>query len=358
MEQETGKEWSILVVDDEEDIHLVSKLALRKKVWEGRGFRLTSCSSGAEARKLIDTLGGGSFQVALVDVVMETPTAGLDLCEFIRRKAPRSLRIILRTGQPGVAPEEGVMNDYDIDYYLAKTEATTEKLYSVVRASLKASQEIATFIALRQQMSAMMSVLRAEAKAWGRFGREEKMLESVQGALHFLEAKHDADIVLIPEQAELGGAPASPEPTPEETRRLALMAALRKAHDQGAEPSKLHQGAAYGLGQDEFLMLSPRMVASRDAEAANRASGDQQRPGKLWGFVRGLFSRAATQPTATKIWAEGIVVKFHASAVSGRAVLLADSDLSFFLENWLVMDSLCKVQDQIAGLNLDVSVGL
>jgi len=41
----------------------------------------------------------------LLDVIMETDQAGLDLVEFIRDTLKNeTVRIILRTGQPGQAP--------------------------------------------------------------------------------------------------------------------------------------------------------------------------------------------------------------------------------------------------------------
>src|SRR5260221_13737668 len=106
--------WRILVVDDEEDVHAVTGLALKRRTWKGKSVTLKGARSAAEAKKLLAS--EEPFHVALVDVVMESDRAGLELCEHIRNTQPRSTRIILRTGQPGVAPEEQVLNDFDIDY--------------------------------------------------------------------------------------------------------------------------------------------------------------------------------------------------------------------------------------------------
>src|SRR5690242_19954721 len=109
--------WRILVVDDEKDIHEVTQLALKRRTWRKRPFELVSCYSGLEARELLKVHPRNYFRVALIDVVMETQTAGLDLCHHLRSDFPSSLRIVLRTGQPGVAPEEKIINEYDIDSY-------------------------------------------------------------------------------------------------------------------------------------------------------------------------------------------------------------------------------------------------
>ena len=104
----------ILVVDDDEDIHEVTRIALRHRKWRGKPFVVASAHSGAEAREMLAS-AGSDWHVALVDVVMETQRSGLDLCEHIRASHPPTLRIVLRTGQPGAAPENDVLEDYDID---------------------------------------------------------------------------------------------------------------------------------------------------------------------------------------------------------------------------------------------------
>src|SRR5262249_57227589 len=120
--------WNVLVVDDEEDVHRITRLAMKRKSWRGLPIELTSARSAKEAQQM-RLADERRFHCALVDVVMESSIAGLELCEFIRSNTARSTRIILRTGQPGVAPPERVLNEYDIDYYLAKTEVTEERLY-------------------------------------------------------------------------------------------------------------------------------------------------------------------------------------------------------------------------------------
>src|SRR5262249_28620040 len=130
------------------------------------------------------------FQVALVDVVMETKTAGLDLCRFIQAKLPVSMRIILRTGQPGVAPEESVINDYDIDYYMAKTEVTPEKLFATVQSCLRSSQDIDTLLAFSRQLRKFTSTLQTITTA-------EDLLVFMNENLRFVELKHQVRIAFI-----------------------------------------------------------------------------------------------------------------------------------------------------------------
>jgi CheY-like chemotaxis protein len=136
------KEWPILVVDDDPDVLTVSKLAMKNFQVDGRPIRLFTASSKAEAIVLLNTsLSGRLFPyvaVAFIDVVMETDTAGLELCRYIRdTQRNRVTQLYIRTGQPGVAPERSVIDRYDISGYFTKVELTEDKLYSLVKAGAR-----------------------------------------------------------------------------------------------------------------------------------------------------------------------------------------------------------------------------
>lgn len=108
----------------------------------GLPIRLHSATSKSQAIEVLEslTLGPGFSlaSVALIDVVMETEHAGLELCEHIRAVMKnRTLQIHIRTGQPGIAPERSVLDGYDIQGYLAKAEATADKLYTIVKAGVR-----------------------------------------------------------------------------------------------------------------------------------------------------------------------------------------------------------------------------
>lgn len=144
--------WRILVVDDDPDVHDITKLALKNLTWRKRQFEITSAHSAGEARELLaknETL----FHVAIVDVVMETDDAGLELCKYVRSTFGLSIRLILRTGQPGIAPEEWVLENFDIDDYLSKSEATAARLFSAIRVCLRASQDISEIEASNRTLS-------------------------------------------------------------------------------------------------------------------------------------------------------------------------------------------------------------
>ena len=125
----------ILVVDDEKDIHTVTKLTLQDFLIEGKKIELLSAYSASEARSILRI--HRDISLVLLDVVMENDTSGLELVNFIRNELNnKTIRIILRTGQPGVAPERKVMQDFDIDDYRTKTELTSDRLFSIVKTGL------------------------------------------------------------------------------------------------------------------------------------------------------------------------------------------------------------------------------
>ena len=131
----------ILVVDDEPDVAAVTRLSLRGMRHAGRPVELVIQTTGAGAVAAMRADPG--IAVILLDVVMETDTAGLDACRAIREElGNRFVRILLRTGQPGAAPERATIDDYDIDGYLPKAELTTTRLYAAVRTALKAFDEL------------------------------------------------------------------------------------------------------------------------------------------------------------------------------------------------------------------------
>ncbi len=131
----TAKPWKVLIVDDDHSIHDITKLALRNLIVKDRPVAFTSVYSAQEARELLER--DNSFAVAIMDVVMETVHAGLDLTEYVRRKLLNPyIRIIIRTGQSGRAPEKYVIDNYDINDYKDKTELNADKLYASVKLAI------------------------------------------------------------------------------------------------------------------------------------------------------------------------------------------------------------------------------
>jgi response regulator RpfG family c-di-GMP phosphodiesterase len=135
------RSWRVLIVDDDVDVHAVTRLALRNVSFKGRELELFSAYSGREAYDILrDT---PDVALVLLDVVMETDDAGLILARRIREELHNAIvRVVLRTGQPGQAPEQRVIIEYDINDYKAKTELTTQKLFTTVISALRAYESL------------------------------------------------------------------------------------------------------------------------------------------------------------------------------------------------------------------------
>ncbi|WP_299197841.1 response regulator [uncultured Amphritea sp.] len=133
--------WKVLVVDDEEGIHGITRMIFRGYEFEQRPIELISAMSGAEARKLLAE--HPDIALALLDVVMENDDEGLRLVEHIRNQLNnRDIRIILRTGHPGYAPESQVIVNYDINDYLSKAELSASRLLTSVVVALRSFRDI------------------------------------------------------------------------------------------------------------------------------------------------------------------------------------------------------------------------
>lgn len=141
LDERQEKPWKVLIVDDDNEIHNISHMVLRDFRFEGRRLEFFSAHTGEAAKRLIaehpDTA------VMLLDVVMETDNAGLEVVRHVRDVLKNNfVRIILRTGQPGQAPEHSVVIDYDINDYREKTELTAQKLVTTVVSALRAHRDM------------------------------------------------------------------------------------------------------------------------------------------------------------------------------------------------------------------------
>lgn len=150
--------WKILIVDDDNSVHQTTKLALRNLEFEDKGITFLSAYSGNEAKTIIANNPDLAF--ILLDVVMETDNSGLELVKYIRKELNNQLvRIILRTGQPGEAPEESVITDYDINDYKLKVELTRNKLIVSAIAALRAYRDLLAIEKSRQEMATLYNAL-------------------------------------------------------------------------------------------------------------------------------------------------------------------------------------------------------
>ncbi|MCK5719372.1 MAG: hybrid sensor histidine kinase/response regulator [Thiomargarita sp.] len=143
--------WEIMIIDDEEDVHQLTRFVLDDYVYDGRKLKFISAYSAKEAEEMI--LQHPDVAIILLDVVMETIDSGLKLVKYIREQQQNHfVRIILRTGQSGYAPEKEVIMKYDINDYKNKTELTDQKLFTLVTSGLRAYFNIIEIESYRQDL--------------------------------------------------------------------------------------------------------------------------------------------------------------------------------------------------------------
>ncbi len=157
--------WHILIVDDEPEIHEVTSLVLNNSVILGRKLILHSAYSAQQAKELLQS--NIEFCMSFIDVVMESEHAGLDLITWIREDLKNTtIRLVLRTGQAGNAPEEKVISQYDIHDYKTKTELTQRKLTTCVYSSIRSYRDITTISksleAFKKLIASSTSILKVD----------------------------------------------------------------------------------------------------------------------------------------------------------------------------------------------------
>jgi signal transduction histidine kinase len=200
-EDTTARKWKIAVIDDDPAVHDGTRFALSDYSLNGQGLEILSAYSAAEGRKLMSE--HSDIAAVLLDVIMETDVAGLELVEFIRNEVRNeTVRIILRTGQPGQAPERRVIVQYDINDYKAKTELTADKLFTSLTAALRSYQQLERMVQTRRGLEIIIDA----ASTLYDFKSMQRLAEGVLTQLASLLNVDCAGILVLRDN---GGTPGS-----------------------------------------------------------------------------------------------------------------------------------------------------
>ncbi len=201
--------WKILLVDDDEQVHQITRLALLDFEFEDRRLELISALSGEQARQLCQQ--HADIALALIDVVMESEHAGLALVKFIRNELKnRLIRLVLRTGQAGQAPEDVVIRQYNIDDYKEKTELTTQKLKTLLYSMLRSYRDLCL---IEEQKQGLSRVIKASALVQNTTTLQTYATSVLEQLTSLLKLERSAFYCLV-----------HPRPDGEESRALTLAA--------------------------------------------------------------------------------------------------------------------------------------
>jgi response regulator RpfG family c-di-GMP phosphodiesterase len=201
------KPWKVAIIDDEQQVHAVTQMVLKNTQVDEQPLEFLNAYSAEEGLRLFQD--HPDIALAFIDVIMETDNAGLELIHQIRNDLQNhATRIVLRTGQPGTAPEETVIRTYDINDYKSKTELTDTKLKTCVYSSIRSYRDIVTIEASKRGMQKVIaasdSVLRSQTLY--QFGNailsHTVQLLGIKTAEMYLVSQHvdlfgDAELILL-----------------------------------------------------------------------------------------------------------------------------------------------------------------
>jgi signal transduction histidine kinase/CheY-like chemotaxis protein len=264
------RRWKVAVIDDDGAVHDGTRFALYDYVLNGHGLEIISAYSAAEGREMLRT--HPDTAVVLLDVVMESEVAGLDLVDYIRNELKNeTVRIILRTGQPGQAPERRVIIDYDINDYKAKTELTADKLFTTLTSALRSYQQLQRMEETRRGLEIIID---AAAKLFD-FRSMQRLAEGVLTQIASLLKVDCAGILVLRDDGDndehfsvLAGSGCYQQytgvhPLDKELRRLIEAAFARRRHEFHAKRSVLYIKTA--IGREVVVLLeAARFLSDTD----------------------------------------------------------------------------------------------
>jgi signal transduction histidine kinase len=262
-EASTGRRWKIAVIDDDHAVHEGTRFALSDYSLSGQGLEILSAYSAAEGQTLMRA--HPDIAAVLLDVIMETDAAGLDLVEFIRNELHNeTVRIILRTGQPGQAPERRVIVDYDINDYKAKTELTADKLFTSLTAALRSYQQLERMVQTRRGLEIILDA----ASTLYDFKSMQRLAEGVLTQIASLLNVDCAGILVLRDSGVKGddfavlagsgcysrfiGCPG-PQGLDEDLRQMVEEAFRRRKHDFADQRTVLY--VRTGSGREVVVLL-------------------------------------------------------------------------------------------------------
>ena len=150
-ESVTPPVWKVLVVDPEEEVHSLTRRALRDMQFGDRGVEVLNAYSAKEALDLI--AGHKDIAVAIIDMLLKQERTGIDLVHTIRRELKEKLlRIILHAEEDNGTPEEGLIVDYDINDYKGAREFSAGKLRSALISAFRSYQDLRTISHLNKSL--------------------------------------------------------------------------------------------------------------------------------------------------------------------------------------------------------------
>ncbi|WP_130470942.1 hybrid sensor histidine kinase/response regulator [Candidatus Magnetaquicoccus inordinatus] len=253
--------WQILIVDDDQQVHHLTREVLHGFHFEGRPLYLLYASSAKEAQKLL--LDHNNIAVILLDVVMESSHSGLELVRFIREECDNHLlQILLRTGQAGQFPEESVFEQHDINNFLEKSDLTSRRLKTALKSALRAYRDIQELDQMRKQEQELRQTAdhanRAKSAFLNMVSHELRTpLQGTKGPFEEFKSQFHLFIGMKKLRNQIDALPSTPH-------KESLLAALHELHQEVVEiASQGLQAVEHLLGLIEDILDFARIEAGK-----------------------------------------------------------------------------------------------
>ena len=185
------KSWKIIIADDEPDVHTLTKTVLKNFRYQDRPIEFISTYTGAQTLDVIKN--NDDIAMVLLDVVMENDDAGLEVARRVRDELHNhTIQIVLRTGQPGYAPETDVVINYAINDYKEKTELTSKKLLTTIVTALRSYE---TLKALEGNKEGLQQIIHASEALFSHQSNELFVQGLLPQLSDLLKATHETVII-------------------------------------------------------------------------------------------------------------------------------------------------------------------
>lgn len=175
--------WHVLLVDDDPDVLVVTEMALEDLRVGGTPVHLHVASSAADAQRLLTQRT--DYALMVTDVVMEHDRAGLELVRWVReRPSLAHMRLVIRTGEPGQAPESSVLESFDINDYWPKTELTAHRMRTLVVGLVRSFRDLVVVERQKDDLRTLVHSMGTLASLRGTAALVEtvlRMIESTYG---------------------------------------------------------------------------------------------------------------------------------------------------------------------------------
>lgn len=144
--------WKLLVVDTDPQVHENVRQALADYRFDNGRVEILSAGSAGDARALLGE--HADIAVVLLEAVLETDTAGLELIPYIRQElANPYTRVIVCTAHPDRVPEDKVVEAYDVNDYRTRAHFTADRLRTSLTMAVRTYASLLALATSRKELA-------------------------------------------------------------------------------------------------------------------------------------------------------------------------------------------------------------